>query len=114
MKRIGLWFALLALLVAPAAVSAQQAPAVKGVKPGVVQAIALDEAGTYCHLHFPAIDPTSLAGTPVLLPADSGDMIDFYGPCDHDPLGADEVCRQKMQQESDRGFCDGGGDGGGD
>jgi hypothetical protein len=118
MKRIGL--SMLFLLVAallgygPVAVFAQQMPAVKGVKPGVIQAIALDEQGSYCHLHFPAIDPQTLGGTPSLQAADSGDVIDFYGPCDHDPLGADEVTRQMMQQESDRGFNQGGSDGGGD
>ncbi len=118
MRRTGLsmLFLLLVALVAygPAAVFAQEVPAVAGVKPGVIQATALDETGSYCHLHFPAIDPQTLGGTPSLQAADSGDTIDFYGPCDHDPLGAEEVANQKMQQESNRGYNDGGGDGGGD
>lgn len=113
MKRIRLFilFLLLGALVgySPVAVLAQ-APkiTVKGVKPGVIEATALNKAATYCHLKFPAIAPTTLASkTPRLKSADSGDIVDFYGPCDHDPLGYDEVCRQRMQQESDRGYCDG-------
>ncbi len=95
----------------PVAVLAQQAPAVQGVKAGVIEATALNKAGTYCHLRFPAIDPQTLSSkTPTLQAADSGDIVDFYGACDHDPLGYDEVCRQRMQFESDRGFCDGDGD----
>jgi len=112
MKRIQLsiLFLLLAVLVGygPVAVLAQQVPAAKveGVKPGVVQATSLNKAGTYCHLKFPAIDPKTLSSaTPTLLSADSGDMVDFYGPCDHDPLGYDEVCRQRMQKEA-RDSCD--------
>jgi hypothetical protein len=107
--RLSILFLLLAALVGygPIAVLAQQVPAVKGVKPGVIQATALNKSATYCHLHFPAIDPKTLSGTPALLPADTGDIVDFYGPCDHDPLGYDEVCRQKMQAESNRGYCDG-------
>ncbi len=111
MKRIRLstLFLLLAVLVGygPVALLAQQVPAVAGVKPGVIQATALDEEANYCHLQFPAIDPQTLGGTPALQAADTGDIIDFYGPCDHDPLGSDEVARQKMQHESDRGFNDG-------
>ncbi len=110
--RLSILFLLLAGLVgyAPAAALAQQVPAAKieGVKPGVIQATALNKAGTYCHLKFPAIDTNTLSSnTPTLLPADTGDIVDFYGPCDHDPLGYDEVCRQKMQAESNRGYCDG-------
>ncbi len=112
MKRVRLFllFLLLGVVIgySPVAVLAQ-APkiTVKGVKPGVIQATSLNKAGTYCHLHFPAIDPKTLSGkNPKLLPADTGDIVDFYGPCDHDPLGYDEVCRQRMQREADRGYCD--------
>jgi hypothetical protein len=50
----------------------------------------------YCHLRFPAIRQSTL-GTdhPQLKSPDSGDIVDFYGPCDHDPLGKDEIARQK-------------------
>jgi hypothetical protein len=54
----------------------------------------------YCHLKFPAIRQSTL-GTdqPQLKSADSGDIVDFYGPCDHDPLGKDEMSSQKDQDE---------------
>ena len=89
----------------PVAVLAQ-APTVKGVKPGVTEATALNKAATYCHLKFPAIEPSTLdSKTPQLKPASSGDIIDFYGPCDYDPVGYDEVCRQKAMREQ-RESCD--------
>jgi hypothetical protein len=50
----------------------------------------------YCHLKFPAIREETLSWDhPVLKDADSGDIIDFYGSCDHDPLGKDEIQAQK-------------------
>ncbi len=108
--RLCMLFLLLGTVLAysPVAVWAQaQKITPQGVKPGVIEATALNEEGTYCHLRFPAIDPETLSSaTPTLLSADSGDIVDFYGPCDHDPVGYDELCRQRIQQESDRGFCD--------
>jgi hypothetical protein len=53
--------------------------------------------GSYCHLRFPAIDERSLSlpgKHSVLKSPDCGDIIDFYGPCDHDPLGKDEIYAQ--------------------
>jgi len=87
-------------------VSAQVSPRAKGVKPGVIFAEALNKGGTYCHLHFPAIQPNTLSSDkPLLKSKDSGDIVDFYGPCDHDPVGYDEVCRQKVVN-SKRQYCD--------
>src|ERR1700758_5387263 len=55
--------------------------------------------GSYCHLKFPAIRPETLSWShPVLKDPSSGDIIDFYGACDHDPLGKDEIWRQRWQQ----------------
>jgi len=43
--------------------------------------------GSYCHLTFPAIREDTLSwDRPVLKGASSGDIIDYYGSCDHDPL----------------------------
>lgn len=54
--------------------------------------------GSYCHLRFPAIDEDTLSwDRPVLKDPSEGDIIDFYGPCDHDPLGQDEIASQKRQ-----------------
>ena len=87
-----------------AAMSAERAP-VKGVKPGVISAVALNKAGTYCHLKFPAMEPGSLSSAkPRLKDPSSGDIVDFYGPCNYDPVGADEVCRQQAMR-SQQDFC---------
>jgi hypothetical protein len=58
-----------------------------------------DTGESYCHLKFPAIIPGTL-GTdhPQLKGADTGDLIDFYGPCDHNPVGKDEVESQMHDQ----------------
>ena len=53
----------------------------------------------YCHLKFPAIDPSTLGSdNPRLQDPQTGDIIDYYGPCDHDPLGKDEVESQEQDQ----------------
>jgi hypothetical protein len=83
-----------------------QVSGVKGVKPGVISAQALNKEGTFCHLRFPAIQPNTLASNkPLLKSKDSGDIVDFYGACDHDPVGYDEVCKQRMQNAK-RKYCD--------
>jgi hypothetical protein len=38
----------------------------------------------------------------VLKEADSGDIIDFYAPCSHDPLGKEEVQAQLLQLQHRR------------
>jgi hypothetical protein len=49
----------------------------------------------YCHLKFPAMREDSLSWErPVLEPA-TGNIIDFYGPCDYDPTGVDEIRAQR-------------------
>src|SRR5215475_14482103 len=68
----------------------------KGVKPGVIGAVALNRDGTYCHLRFPAIRPSTITSAkPTLKPASSNDIIDYYGACNYDPVGKEEVLRQK-------------------
>ena len=50
----------------------------------------------YCHLRFPAIQEGTLASNrPVLKNPSSGDIVDFYGPCDYDPTGAAAVRAQR-------------------
>jgi hypothetical protein len=87
--------------------SAQEVPIKPGVvKKGVISAVAANRAGTFCHLKFPAIKPETLASAkPELQDPKTGEIVDFYGPCDHDPLGYDEVCRQKVVN-SKRTYCD--------
>jgi hypothetical protein len=65
--------------------------------PGVISS-AVSTPGSYCHLRFPAIREDTLASNrPVLKDAREGDIIDFYGSCDHDPLGKDEIESQRQQ-----------------
>jgi hypothetical protein len=67
-----------------------------------------DPTGTYCHLRFPAIREETLSSDrPVLKDPANGDIIDFYGPCDHDPLGKAEVQRQKDDWRRFRDRIDG-------
>ena len=57
-------------------------------------------ASSYCHEKFPAIRPSTLGDNqPVLKDASTGDVIDFYGPCNEDPKGKDQVEEQKLEQE---------------
>ena len=69
--------------------------------PGVITNATLTP-GSYCHLTFPAIREETLSwDRPVLKDASEGDIIDFYGPCDHDPLGKDEIESQRRRQNAD-------------
>lgn len=53
----------------------------------------------YCHLKFPAIRPDTLYwDRPVLQNPSTGDIIDFYGPCDYDPTGKAAVDQQRRAQ----------------
>jgi len=86
-----------AVLTAAAAITAgaARAAAVQGV---ISSTPAM--AGEYCHLKFPAIRPSTLGSDhPQLKAATTGDIVDYYGPCNHDPLGKDEVIRQKQEEE---------------
>ena len=64
--------------------------------PGVIYKEELTP-GSYCHLKFPAIREETLASNhPVLTDPSDGDIIDYYGSCDEDPLGKDQVQAQKL------------------
>ena len=70
------------------------------VSKDVIAATPLGGEDSYCHLKFPAIEPSSLGSDhPVLQSADTGDMVDYYGPCDHDPLGKEEISKQLEDEE---------------
>jgi hypothetical protein len=104
MKHVQLYLSLLLLGgvmgYAPTAALAQAPNQPKGVKPGVIGAVALNRQGSYCHLRFPAIRPTTITSAkPTLKPATAKDIIDYYGPCDHDPVGKEEVQNQKEMHE---------------
>ena len=53
------------------------------------------EAGSYCHMKFPEMRPETLSwGAPVL---GTERIVDFYGPCDYDPTGIEEIKVQRRQ-----------------
>ena len=59
--------------------------------------------GSYCHLTFSAIREDTLSwDRPVLKDPSEGHIIDFYGPCDHDPLGQDEIASQRLESLRER------------
>jgi hypothetical protein len=59
----------------------------------------------YCHMKFPTIREETLGSkTPLLKDASTGDVIDFYGPCDETPTGTDQVIAQKLDEQ--RGWKD--------
>jgi hypothetical protein len=62
-----------------------------------------DVSGKLCHLKFPAIREDTLFGNnPILKDPSEGDLIDFHGPCDHDPLGQAEILRQRGDARRER------------
>lgn len=65
--------------------------------------------GRYCHLKFPAIrEETLYSDHPVLKDPSEGDIIDFYGPYNYDPLGKEEIRAQRkdVQREHRRNAGD--------
>jgi hypothetical protein len=57
-------------------------------------------AGSYCHEKFPAIRQSTLGDDqPELKSSSTGDVIDFYGPCDENPTGKDQDQTQKLEDE---------------
>jgi len=67
---------------------------------GGVLAKAQAVLGNYCHMKFLSIRENTLEQKrPVLKDASSGDIIDFYGTCNHDPLGKEEIQRQRDEQQ---------------
>jgi hypothetical protein len=57
-----------------------------------------DPSGSFCHLKFPAIKEETLDwARPVLKDPSDGDIIDFYGPCNYDPLGKEAILQQRLE-----------------
>jgi hypothetical protein len=65
---------------------------------GLITKVVAIPGSNYCHLKFPAIvEDTLYRDRPVLKDPSEGDIIDFYGPCDYDPLGREEIERQRAE-----------------
>ena len=88
---------LIGTLGAPAtAMAANGVISKQDLPPGVIYKQELTPE-SYCHLKFPAIRAQTLdSDHPVLKDSSGGDIIDYYGPCDEDPLGKDQVHEQKL------------------
>ena len=54
--------------------------------------------GSYCHTKFESIHEDTLASSQPLL-KDTDDIVDFYGPCNHDPVGKEEIQSQKIEKQ---------------
>jgi hypothetical protein len=54
--------------------------------------------GSYCHTKFESIREDTLASSQPVL-KDTDDIIDFYGACNHDPLGKEEIQSQKIEMQ---------------
>lgn len=52
------------------------------------------DATSYCNLRFPTMLDASLSWERPVLDPNSGNIVAFYGPCDHDPVGRDEIRAQ--------------------
>ena len=93
MKRIGTTLSILVLAgsLAGSALAAQD---------GILLKERLGDDSNYCHMKFPAIEPSTLGSDhPQLKSSNTGDVIDFYGPCDEDPVGASQVADQKIDHQ---------------
>jgi len=101
MKRIGSLLSALALSGVFCVTSADVANGVLLKQPAA--------ANSYCHMKFPAVRPSTLAGDhPMLKSSTTGDVIDFYGACDENPVGRDQVASQRMEysQQLDEPYFD--------
>jgi hypothetical protein len=49
----------------------------------------------YCHLKFPAMREDTLSWQQPVLDPLTGNIIDFYRPCDYDTTGLDEIKAQR-------------------
>src|SRR5947207_13357472 len=54
--------------------------------------------GSYCHEKFTPMTTQSLDNEDPTL-TQSGNIIDFYGPCDESPVGADQIQEQKLEAQ---------------
>jgi hypothetical protein len=53
------------------------------------------DSTSYCHMKFPPIREDTLFSVSPVLNEPVGNIIDFYGSCDYDPLGEDEILTQR-------------------
>ena len=83
-----------ALFAAAFSVGVSQANALENQTPWVKSAM---DDGSYCHLKFPAVRQSTINTDDPQLKIGSGDVVDYYGPCNHDPLSRDELSSQRNE-----------------
>jgi hypothetical protein len=65
--------------------------------------VSVPVGANYCDLWFPAIrEDTLFTSRPKLKDPLDGDIIYLRGPCDYDPLGSEEVQRQRADARRER------------
>lgn len=85
-----------AAAISAAVLMTMTAAAASAADDGILLRLRASGDSKYCHLKFPAIREETLSwDRPVLKSGSSGDIVDFYGSCNHDPRGRDEVLRQR-------------------
>jgi hypothetical protein len=67
---------------------------------GKVVKVPASEA-SYCHMKFPPMREDSLSWSQPVFDDSSAAIIDFYGSCDYDPLGPDEIKVQRRLKSDD-------------
>jgi len=67
----------------------------------MISAVPAELSG-YCHIQSPAMREDSLSWAHPVFDDSAVNAVDFYGPCDYDPLGIDAVKRE--QRTLLRGF----------
>ena len=83
-----------ALFAAAFGAGISKAHALENQSPWVQSSI---EDGSYCHLKFPAVRQSTINTDRPQLKVGSGDVVDYYGPCNHDPLSSDELTSQRNE-----------------
>jgi hypothetical protein len=61
----------------------------------LVETEVIDVGAGYCHMKFAPMSEATLSWDRPELNADAEKSIDFYGPCDYDPMGAAEIRAQR-------------------
>jgi hypothetical protein len=71
-------------------------PMVQGeeLSSGEILGVSAEDVG-YCHMQFPAMREDSLSWARPVFEENAPNSIDFYGSCDHDPTGIDEIKAQR-------------------
>ena len=54
--------------------------------------------GSYCHAKFESIREQTLGSSQPTL-KDVDDIVNFYGPCDTDPLGQEQIPARKIEAQ---------------